>query len=1066
MRIIGKILILLLVFCIGFVSAFGALFGAGYYAYKNLSLDKVGVNTESVFDREAAEVQLSALTIEGLVSEIQTLQGISDKLTLDMMILRYGLIIPENVDAAIPQTARTLPLAKLFSKEGIVAVLDDVYIGQLLQYEKGELIPGTDGEYYWYQAGTTNEVTGLYSVLVNYTIGDLIEQNFDVNKIMADLTIAKVLNLSADNYSEAYIEVNGELVPFEGLEEEISIWRNSDGAMVSPTIAALADISVSELSTSLDDIAVSSLLGFVEQSEEYYSYEIDNNGVGEIVVLTKQTGLTAELSDLTVADFSNGGLDDKINEMKIATVLGYTYNEEDGKYYDSDGEAATGVTAVIAGSAIGEVGSDINNVMIGEVCGFTKVEDADGNIIWYSTYSEEDPTLNVEAEGVMAAMADLTINDLGDNDKITDRINTITVADALGYKPDENGDGYVDKNGDPVTGAVGVIAGSMLSDIQATVDAAMIGELCGFTRIEDADGNVTWYSDYYGEDDERNVKASGVMAAIADSTIGNIDEDINDVLVGEVCGFTKVEDEDGNITWYDEYYGEGDERNIVAKGVMAAIAGSAIGSIDEDIDSVMVGEVCGFTKVEDEDGNIVAWYSEYYGEDDERNVPAKGVMASMADLTVGELGDDDAVTARVETITVADALGYELDEDGEGYVDKNGDPVTGVMGVLAGTQLVNIQSTVDDTMVGELCGFTRVHVSGEGEDAVYKWYSEYDEEHPENNVEATGVMAVMVDLKVSELKDDDKITAKIETITVADALGYKPDASGDGYVDKNGKSVTGVMGVLAGTKLNGIQGKIDDTMIGEVSGFTKIEDGEGNITWYSKYDKEHPENNVEAGGIMNAIADLKVSELKEDGKLTERIETLTVADALGYKPSGSGDGYVDKNNNPVTGVMGVIAGTKLNGIQAKIDGSKTGELMGLTYDEESGKWKDNGKDVHVLMNKIASTPFEDISGITSTLTVEDIIPADQRDHGFISLLDPNKKLDEIGPEVNRIFQEEPLKVFIKNEVIVVDDHLKPAFNDTDDPDELADMTLSKLFAYAAGAYMTQNGIPIIQEDNE
>ena len=74
---------------------------------------------------------------------------------------------------------------------------------------------------------------------------------------------------------------------------------------------------------------------------------------------------------------------------------------------------------------------------------------------------------------------------------------------------------------------MGVIAGSMLSDIQATVDAAMIGELCGFTRIEDADGNVTWYSDYYGEDDERNVKASGVMAAIADSPIGNIDEDIN-----------------------------------------------------------------------------------------------------------------------------------------------------------------------------------------------------------------------------------------------------------------------------------------------------------------------------------------------------------------------------------------------------------------------------------------------------------------------------------------------------------------------------------------------------------
>ena len=1017
MRVIGKLLILLLVFCIGFVSAFGALFGVGYYAYKNVSLDKAGVSTDSIFDKSIAEVDISNMTIEGLVSEIQALQGISDKLTLDTLISRYGVIVPEEVDSAIPVSARTLPLHQLFSQDGLMIILGDLYIGQLLSYEKGELKPGTDGEYYWYQPGTTNEVTGIYSVLVNYTVADLINQNFDVNMIMEDLTIATVLNLHDVTYSEAYID--GSAVT---LEKEVRVWFNSDGAKVSSTIAALADIPVSKLSTSLDGVEVSSLLGYVEYSDDYYSYTTTNMDNKDVLVLTEQGGLTAELSDMTIADFSNGKIDEKINEIEIYTVLGYTYDEEDGKYYDQNGEAATGVTAVIAGFAIGEVGSEINNVMIGEVCGFTKVEVLDKNgepIIdengevqykWYSTYSEEEPSLNEEAEGIMAAMADLTINDLGDNDKLTDRINSVTVADALGYKETE--DGFVDKNGDPVTGVIGVIAGEPLGGIQDKIDETEVGELCGYTKVGD-----DWYTT---DEDGSERKVTGVMAAIADSTVDTIDQDIDNVLIGDVCGYISVKDDDGNVTWYTKYNGEDAEDNELATGVMGALASSSIGTIDEDINNVHIGEVCGYTK---KDG---VWYTE---DEDGNEVEAAGVMATMADLTIEQLGDDDAVTARVETITVADALGYELDEDGEGYVDKNGEPVTGVMGVLAGTQLVNIQSKVDDTMVGELCGFTRVHVSGEGEDAVYKWYSEYDEKHPENNVEATGVMAVMVDLKVSELKDDSKITAKIETITVADALGYKPDASGDGYVDKNGDPVIGVMGVIAGTKLNGIQGTVDEATIGEVTGFTKIGD-----TWYTD-----PEGTEEAGGIMNAIADLKVSELKEDGKLTECIEGLTVADALGYELSEDGETYVDKYDNPVTGVMGVIAGQPLNDIQGAVDDSLTGELMGLTpvYAEDGEtitSWKDdNGEPVHVLMNKIASTPFDEISGITDTLVISDIIPEEERDHGFISLINPNATIDQIPDEVDKLFNETEICKFVEAGVITFDKEEHTALFDEDGP---------------------------------
>lgn len=939
MRIIGKLLILLLVFTLGFASAFGALFGVGYYAYTNLSLDKAGVNTDMVFDREAAEVQLSSLTIADLVAEIQSLQGISDKVTLDMLVLRYGLIIPEEVDSAIPLSARTLPINKLFSEEGLYTVLDELYIGQLLTFEKGELIPGTIDEYVWYQQGTTDEVTGIYTVLVNYTLGDLVKQNFDVNKILADLTISTALNLRAEAYSSIYIDEDGVLAPVYDFGSDMKVWVNSDGTMVSSAIGAIAEIPVSELSTSLDGLSVASLLGYVEYSDNFYSYELRKANGTDIVVLKEQGGLTAELSDLTVADFSNGKLDERIHNIEIYTVLGYTYDEETDKYYDQDGEEVTGPMSIIVGSVIGNVGSDINDMTVGEVCGFTRVDVyGDGSEIkWYTTYSEVDPSINEEAEGVMVSIADLKISELGDNDTVTSRIETITVADALGYKPAENGDGYVDKNGDPVTGVIGTIAGTQLKDIQSEIDDSTIGELCGFTAVEDEDGNITWYTTYSEEDPSLNEEAEGVMAV-------------------------------------------------------------------------------------------------------------------MADLKVSELKDNDKITARIETITVADSLGYTPDPDGDGYLDKNGLAVTGVMAVIAGTQLMNIQSKVDETMIGELCGFTKI----EDEDGNITWYSTYSKDDPSLNEEAVGVMAVMADLKVNELKDDDKITARIETITVAEALGYT-EVAGGGYVDKQNQPVKGVMSIIADTELKNIQSKVDESSVGEVSGFIPVEEN-GETKWYSVYKGENDPANVEASGVMNSIADLTVSDLKNNELLTSRIKETTVANALGYMKAGDtyvyGETYPEEQiGKPVTGVMGVIAGAQLKDIQSKVDESMTGELMGLTltYDEDGNEvWLDsNEKPVHVLMNKIAGTPFSGISSITDTLTIDDIVSPEDRNTGFIQLIPDGTTIDGIADAVQHEFETTTLSEFVSKGIISVSG-LEDAFKDDPAVDgELGDLTLQGLLILVA-----------------
>ena len=535
MRLLGKLLILLLTFVVGFVSAFAALFGAGYYVYKNVSLDSIGVSTDEIFDREAAEVQISALTLEALIGEVAELAELGETITLDALVLRYGVIIPEELDANIPESARTMPIKKLMSMDGVTAILDEVYIGQLLQFEKGEALPGVDDEFYWYEGGSDDEVTGIYSLLVNYTLADVLNGGIDFNEIMETTTIAMVLDLTAKDGYSAYINADGTYVACE-LNDNVKIWYNQNGERVDNTISALADMTVNELTTSLDSLTLYTLLGFVQHEGGYYSYELDNIDGTDCLVLTEQTGITTELAHLTVEDFSNGNIDDEVKDIKISTVLGYTYDEEKDEYYDENGNAVTGVMAIVAGTTVGGLDSKVNEIMVGEVCGFIKVEVEEGKYEWYTAYSETDPSLNKKAEGLMVSIASLKVNELKNNDKLVSCIENATVADALGYKLTP--DGYVDKNDNPVKGVMGVIAGTPLNAIQAKVDSSKTGELMGLT-YNSATGK--W------SDDEGEVHV--LMNKIANTDFKNISNITDELILSDIM--SKEQLENGFISLVD-----------------------------------------------------------------------------------------------------------------------------------------------------------------------------------------------------------------------------------------------------------------------------------------------------------------------------------------------------------------------------------------------------------------------------------------------------------------------------------------------------------------------------------
>ena len=253
----------------------------------------------------------------------------------------------------------------------------------------------------------------------------------------------------------------------------------------------------------------------------------------------------------------------------------------------------------------------------------------------------------------------------------------------------------------------------ILKDGKYTADidfmaSTKVGVFFGYHYDEVTDA---WY-----EDEAFNIPVSGAAGAIAHIPLNKLETEISKLPLGDVFDLHKGEDG----IWYSEWHGEGDSRNVKATGVIGAIADFHLDSINDDIQGLHLGNV--LDMIEGTDGK---WYSEWYGEGDSRNKEATGVMASFAGLTLSDLSNASLVTEKIKTVSLATALGYkkvgttwyETDADGNTTV-----PVTPIMGALAEYNIANINSAVDDLKLGTIFGFTQ----GEDGIWYSEWHGEGD----------------------------------------------------------------------------------------------------------------------------------------------------------------------------------------------------------------------------------------------------------------------------------------------------------------------------------------------------
>ncbi len=120
------------------------------------------------------------------------------------------------------------------------------------------------------------------------------------------------------------------------------------------------------------------------------------------------SGIEEIIADFTLDDFVSGNINTSTllhGKIVLADVLGYTYNEELGAWYDGNNDKVSGVMAVFADCTLDNVSSKINTVEIGDLIGYTKGADDK----WY-TENEKGETVAVD--GFMSKIAENSIDSI------------------------------------------------------------------------------------------------------------------------------------------------------------------------------------------------------------------------------------------------------------------------------------------------------------------------------------------------------------------------------------------------------------------------------------------------------------------------------------------------------------------------------------------------------------------------------------------------------------------------------------------------------------------------------
>ena len=561
---------------------------------------------------------------------------------------------PGDLDKVTEAIAKK-SISDLTGGNGVESALEGLYVGDLLKYQKGAVIPNEDplDESVRYEWNKKNEETGEYTVattpierkLSNYLVTDLINGRV-TSKDLTSGPLHELLNLHSVEVE--LCEENGDPLLYTsgdhaGERATATLWYDEHNAKASDTVSSLANCTIDGISAQVNGVQVGGVTGLTLFEGVWYKLTLKNFGEDDDrYCLVPSTGVLPSLATLTIGDLSNNNtVTEQIKTVKVGDAMGYSFFE-DVWYTNSTHETKVnpGVMLAIAGFTIGGLETGIGTVKIGDVLGYTFFESE-----WYTDVDHTNPIA-----GIMKPFAGMTIDEMKVSENVTNAVKTLKVADAMGYTMHDG----------------------------------------------------KWYSTWVGDGEPGNVAVTGMMKALAPKTVGSLNTIGTDTPVGELLGYEKH----GDI-WYEAgQYDPLDPTQGEVKGVIGAICDSYVDNLSNDIKNIELGKTLSLYKYENTENPTDPKNGKWF-KDREYTQEATGVMATFADLKIDELQNEALVSEKSKNVVIGDAMGYAYDS-GVWYTDNTlATPVTGVMKALAPKNVGSLNTLTNDMTVGEMMGYEK-----------------------------------------------------------------------------------------------------------------------------------------------------------------------------------------------------------------------------------------------------------------------------------------------------------------------------------------------------------------------
>lgn len=654
----------------GFLLTLGSIVGVGFWAYKNLTLQKIEKITNSKID--IGNDSIKKITIEDIVSNISGITGDKNytiaKLENDfgITVVGDGGFIPNELYGLNLTPLRDCTLKTL--DDGIEDIVGNANINTFLSF-----------------LNQSDEELGMFANIINTKIdyyydstnNKLCEDEGLNTEVKFDYSItANVVTIDSDKDNTYTIENNKISVPFRTVA-------------IESAFASFDKVT--------DNLQIYKILDYHYNSNDGIYYEDEN-------YTKKLTGFMKILAPKSISDLSSSTFFDT---LKLHEVFGYYYNEQDGKYYNYfDGTNYTeqitlqGIEKALAQKSIDDLTSDgaFDDVYIYDVLNLHKLGD--------NYYEDENHTTKVNS--VLNAIAGKTISDLS-KDNAFDDVQLFEVLNLYEY----NGEYFEDKNHTTkVNGVLNSIAEKTISQLsnEETFNDIYIYEVM----------NYTYYNGKYYTDSTKSTEVDGVLGAIAGSTVGNLSNAIDDVKLGQALNLTNptdvlkalkdteiknLETKIQDLTLTQALDLNGTETGVLKAlstkkitelktailelkiddalgldgsetGILKALSGTKITELDDKINDLTLGEALGISKSE-----------------------ATGAILSFYDTKITDLNDK----LNPANLDIYKAMGYTRTGSEGNYTYKDGDTeITGVMATLAGYKLNQVENAIDAIKVKDV----------------------------------------------------------------------------------------------------------------------------------------------------------------------------------------------------------------------------------------------------------------------------------------------------------------------------------------------------------------------------